>query len=292
MVRFILLLMVCGTFTAGAQTPDSVARPRAQPFLPVGSLFLPGLGQYVQHRPAAGAAFTGAGIVGLLLFVEGDTTGLTSGELPLDGPRRRAFLGAQLYQTAGELSAYDTFRHSAQALRAIGRYRFLTQHEPMGRLLTAPFDPTFLKRWTTWVGLAYTGGLALAVSNDPNRIQRSLTSSDVAFGSAVSLNAGIGEEALFRGWLYPVLYQGFGERFWPSNGLQSVAFGALHPHAGWFMVAIAGWAFYQGWLTRRNGWSVRESVFQHVWYDVVATLVELGDARQVTLSFTLPLPAF
>ena len=52
---------------------------------------------------------------------------------------------------------------------------------------------------------------------------------------------------------------------------------------------IAGWAFYQGWLTRRNGWSVRESIFQHVWYDVMAILLELGDARQVTVGLSLPL---
>jgi hypothetical protein len=71
--------------------------------------------------------------------------------------------------------------------------------------------------------------------------------------------------------------------------VQAAVFGLLHPDAEWFAAVIAGWAFYQGWLTRRNGWSVRESIFQHVWYDVVVILLDLADARQVTIGLTLPL---
>lgn len=279
MIRLVFALAV-------TQSDDTVPRQR---FLPVGSLFLPGLGQYVQHRPAAGLSYSGAALTGLVLFVTGDTSDWGNPALPLDGPRRQAFLGALLYLGAGELSAYDTFRHSARRQQAVGRYRFLTQHEPIGRLFTAPFDPEFLTRWTTWVGLAYTGAIGLLIANDPDRIHRSLSAGDVAFGSAVSLQAGIGEEALFRGWLYPTLYQSWGERFWPANGVQAAVFGALHPDAGGFAAVIAGWAFYQGWLTRRNSWSVRESIFQHVWYDVVAILLELSDARQVTIGLSLPL---
>ena len=281
------LVAVLAVLQSNDTVPPNDTVPR-QRLLPIGSLFLPGLGQYVQHRPAAGLAYSGAGLTGLALYVTGDTTNWGSAALPLDGPRRQAFLGLQFYQVAGELSAYDAFRYSARRQQAVGRFRFLTQHEPIGRLFTAPFDPTFLKRWTTWVGLAYTGAIGLLVANDPERIHRSLSAGDVAFASVVSLNAGIGEEALFRGWLYPALYQSFGERFWPANGVQAAVFGALHPDADWFAAVIAGWAFYQGWLTRRNGWSVRESIFQHVWYDVLIILLDLGDARQVTIGFTLP----
>ena len=285
-LRLVLTLLAGCVTTAAAQAPDTVPRQRA---LPLASLLLPGLGQYVQGRVAPGLAYTGVGLTGLLVYTASDTTDIGSGGPPSDPAQRQALVGLQLYQTAGSLSAYDVFRSSARRQQTVGRYRFLTQHEPVGRLLTAPFDPVFLTRWTTWVGLAYTGAVALLVANDPNRIDRSLTTQDVVFGSLVSLNAGIGEEALFRGWLYPELYQSFGQRFWPANGLQAAVFGALHPDAEWFALVIAGWAFYQGWLTRHNGWSVRESVFQHVWYDVVAILLELGDARQVTFSFSAPI---
>src|SRR6266511_517195 len=80
---------------------------------------------------------------------------------------------------------------------------------------------------------------------------------DGAFVAAFSYNAGVGEEALFRGWLYPMLYQHLGRRAWLANGLQAGAFGALHaPQAGAFALDIAGSALYEGWLTRRNGWSI------------------------------------
>lgn len=285
-VRLVLALVAGSVTAAAAQSPDTVPRQR---WLTLGSLLLPGLGQYAQGRVGPGLALTGVGLAGVALYATSDTTDIGSGGLPLDPAQRQALVGLQLYQTAGSLSAYDTFRSSARRQQTVGRYRFLTQHEPVGRLLTAPFDPVFLKRWTTWVGLAYTGAVALLVANDPNRIDRSLTTQDVVFGSLVSLNAGIGEEALFRGWLYPELYQSFGQRFWPANGLQAAVFGALHPDAEWFALVIAGWAFYQGWLTRHNGWSVRESVFQHVWYDVVVILLDLADARQLKFSFSAPI---
>lgn len=42
-------------------------------------------------------------------------------------------------------------------------------------------------------------------------------------------------------------------------------FGILHGPAG---VIIGPWAAWEGWITRRNGWSIRESIFHHFWYDV------------------------
>lgn len=283
MLRVALLL-------AALQSDSTPPASRRGPmWLPLGSLVLPGLGQYVQGAPKLGAAFTGVAAAGLAVYASGDDAGIESGELPRDGARRRAFGGLQTYQTAGALSAYDSFRRVAVAQQGRGRYRFLTQHEPVGRLLTAPVDPEFLGRWTTWAGLAYTGLVAWLADNDDDRVRRRLTGGDVVFGSLVALNAGIGEEAMFRGWLYPVMYQAFGERFWLANGTQAALFGALHPDAEEFAFVIAGWAFYQGWLTRRNGWSVRESVFQHVWYDVVVILLDLAREQRVTLSVALPL---
>jgi membrane protease YdiL (CAAX protease family) len=105
---------------------------------------------------------------------------------------------------------------------------------------------------------------------------------DAAFAASLSLNAAVGEEALFRGWLLPMLTQKLGGRFWLANVLQAGLFGLGHPQAGPFAVVIGGGAAYSGWLTRRNGWSVREAIFQHFWYDVaVVTASLLRDDRGV-----------
>ena len=39
------------------------------------------------------------------------------------------------------------------------------------------------------------------------------------------------------------------------------------------VIGLAG--VYSGWLTRRNGWSVREAIFGHFWYDVVVATATL-----------------
>jgi len=103
----------------------------------------------------------------------------------------------------------------------------------------------------------------------------------------------VGEEALFRGWLYPVLHQNLGRRVWLSNGLQAAIFGSLHvPQAKSFALVIATWAFYEGWLTRRNGWSVRESVFHHFWYDVAVGAATLATQEQATVTIVFPAVRF
>jgi membrane protease YdiL (CAAX protease family) len=106
-----------------------------------------------------------------------------------------------------------------------------------------------------------------------------------AFAGSISLNAAVGEEALFRGWLLPMLTEKSG-RFWVANGLQAAIFGGLHAsQADSFAFVIGLGGLYNGWVTRRNDWSIREVIFQHFWYDVAVITAELlrDDARTVTL---------
>ncbi len=47
--------------------------------------------------------------------------------------------------------------------------------------------------------------------------------SDAFYSGAYSYNAGVGEEAMFRGWLMPVFHQKFDSPFW-ANATTSVLF--------------------------------------------------------------------
>ncbi|MQA89439.1 MAG: hypothetical protein GEU90_04280 [Gemmatimonas sp.] len=48
-------------------------------------------------------------------------------------------------------------------------------------------------------------------------------------------------------------------------------------------------AAWEGWLTRSNGWSVRESIFHHFWYDAaVVTAALLTQERDAELRIAFP----
>jgi membrane protease YdiL (CAAX protease family) len=273
-----LIVVTCGARApaawAQADTGDSQARPRpgAEFRIPLASFLVPGFGQYILGAPALGAGFTAAAAAGYALYVTGNENAVTTADLPRDAAGQRAFIGAGLATAAGGLSAYDAFHRSLGPLQRRGKYEFVTANDSPGSLLLAPFDVRMLQRWTTWIDLAYTGAVTailVAVETAPGERYLPFRTRDGVFVASFSYNAGVGEEALFRGWLYPVLHQSLGRRAWLSNGVQAALFGGLHvPQAGPYALVIASWAFYEGWLTRRNGWSIRESVFHHFWYDV------------------------
>lgn len=258
--------------------------------IPLASFFVPGLGQYLDGSWRAGASLTGAAVGGYALFVTGDASGE---DLPRTAAGQQAFVGAGLMLTAGGLSAYDAFHRSLPSLQRAGRYDFVTAHDSPASLLLAPFDVRMLKRWTTWIDLAHTALVTVIfvrTKTAPDAQYLPFRTRDGAFVAAFSYNAGVGEEALFRGWLYPMLYQRLGRRAWLANGLQAGAFGALHaPQAGTFALDIAGSAFYEGWLTRRNGWSIRESVFHHFWYDVAAGAASLLTQKSASVAVVVPM---
>jgi CAAX prenyl protease-like protein len=272
---------------------DDTSRPPrrgAELGIPLASVLIPGLGQYVEGSWVAGAGFTGAAAGGYALAFTGDAE---SGDLPRTGAGQRTFVGAGLVMAAGELSAYDSFHRSLPSLQRAGRYDFVTAHDPAASLLLAPFDVSLLKRWTTWIDLAVTGATTAALvltEIEPGARYLPFRTGDGAFVASFSYNAAVGEEALFRGWLYPMLYQNLGRRAWLANGLQASAFGALHaPQAGSYALVIAGSAFYEGWVTRRNGWSIRESVFHHFWYDVAVGTATLLTQKSATVAVAMPL---
>lgn len=283
--------------TSLAAEPDSnAARPRkARPGsefrIPVGSVLLPGLGQYLQGAPLAGLGYTAAAATGAAVGLATDAGAPEATDFPRDGRSQLAYEAFHVMQTAGFLSAWDAFHRAVPALQQEGKYTFLPPRESLGDLLTAPFDPEFLARPTTWIHLAYTGLVTSLVlsGREPGVAYEPFRLHDAAFVTSLSLNAGVSEEALFRGWLLPLLHQNLGQRFWLANTLQGSIFGLLHvAGAREFALAISAWAIYEGWLTRRNEWSVRESIFHHVWYDVAVGAATLLADERARIQITFP----
>jgi membrane protease YdiL (CAAX protease family) len=294
----VLVLCASAAPPLTAQQGDTLVRSgearRGSEFLtPLGSWFLPGLGQYIERAPLAGVAYSATALAGMAVSLSAGDVGWSGADpLPRDAGDQFAFQGMHVQQTAGFLSGWDAFSRAVPALQAQGRYDFLTTPESVGDLLTAPFDVRFLSRPTTWLHLAYTGVITAIVlgERNPGTEYEPFHPRDAAFLTAMSFNAGVGEEAAFRGWLMPVLYQNSGQRFWLSNTVQAGIFGGLHAAtAREFAAVIGGWALYEGWLTRRNDWSIRESIFHHFWYDVaVVTAILLADERAGPMQLTFP----
>jgi membrane protease YdiL (CAAX protease family) len=275
------------------QAPAPRKRKGSEFWLPMGSLFLPGLGQYVQGAPLAGLGFTATAAGGYTLgFLALDSEEDDPGEdLPRSFSQQAAVFGFQLGADTGFVSAYDSFHRSLPALKERGRYGFLDVREPTGRLLLAPFEMGHLKRPRTLVPLALTAALAgILVASERDEAKEFLPfrAHDGLFALGVSYNAGVSEEAYFRGYLFALLHQRLGRRFWLSNGLQALVFGAGHVSAGspvpWPQMLFG---YYQGIVTHKNRGSIRESIFQHFWYDVIvitATFLADEDRRPVQFS--------
>lgn len=289
------LLTVADLLAAQTSPPDSAARkPKAgaQFLIPLASIALPGLGQYLHGDALAGLGYTATAFASIGLGANAAYQDLN--DFPRGGREQFETVALQTFSVAAGLSAYDAFRRSVPALQRGGKYRFITEHESTGRLLTAPFDPAFLKRWTTWVDLAHTALVAaifVADRREPGARYREFRGHDAAFAMGISAAAALSEEAIFRGWLYPFFQQQMGPGTFLPNAAQSALFAAAHipNRPGLFILDIGAWAFFEGWLTRRNGWSVRESIFHHFWYDVVIIGAALATERDGTIGFSIPL---
>jgi membrane protease YdiL (CAAX protease family) len=278
-------------------SPASGGGPTSDFWLPMGSLVVPGLGQYVHGDPRAGLAFTATAFGGILAgsALIGDEA-LDDVELTTSSPREQwglAFLSTG--QSALFLSAYDSFHRAVPELQRRGEYGFLTHHEPTERLFTAPSALSYAKRRTTWIPMGLAAALATAVVIDGRHGHdrfRPYHEGDELFVAGISYNAGVAEEALFRGYVLPLAQRRMGS-FWAANGTQAVLFGALHYEAGGSLPIVQTLsALYDGWLTRHNGGSVRESIFQHFWYDVLvltATLLAdpLDEPKNVSVRFSV-----
>ena len=259
--------------------------------IPALSLLLPGLGQLIEGQYAAAATYFSIAVAGnsygsynlkkSLSFTDSAQYEAKSDEfkenLVTHGEfERKAAAGYQLAFATGSFSAYHNFRTRALTHQPYGGYRFLSKEKedtPLD-ILMAPLRFDFLARSSTYIPLSIITGyflLSQTISPPEEMVRDKLSGSDILFSATSSLAAGTHEEALFRGWMLPLLYETTNSPLW-SNGLTSLFFAAAHLSTVQIPLAqlLIGW--HLGSVTQKNGWSIQEAVFIHTWWDIVAFL--------------------
>ncbi|MCB0377698.1 MAG: CPBP family intramembrane metalloprotease [Bdellovibrionales bacterium] len=290
----LLLCLVAGAQPGFAQTEETTSswsrkaifdldsknlnNPRKSIFwAPVASYLLPGINQYINDQNRAGALYSALAVTGLMTASQASQRIQGRVENPRDivnleerDSDVRAYLwGMKTYDLAGSLSLYHTFRTAVNFRKGRGDYSFLPEGERVDELMLAPFQFSFLTRWSTLIPLGIGLGLVIGVSANDDYNTRSLDGEDVLFTGAISYNAGVGEEALFRGWMMPLFRESFGNSFW-SNIATSTLFAAAHISSeNPYPVAQFVAGYYLGWLTLQNNWTLSESIFVHTWWDII-----------------------
>ncbi|MCX6119911.1 MAG: CPBP family intramembrane metalloprotease [Proteobacteria bacterium] len=258
--------------------------------MPLGSLFLPGLGQWTNDKYFSASVYTGFAIGGISTALyeqkhhrasEADTEnelGLTSKNFT----KRKIALGLQTYQTMGGLSLYHTFIDSTDKYRSFStKYQFLRNQTSIRDLALAPFNFKNLQRPSTVIPLIIAGVLGSVATTNHNETTEAskITATDLMFSSSFSWNASTHEEAIFRGWMMPVLRE-----YWVSsqvaNVIQSGAFAAAHLQSNDRPIPqlLLGW--HLGNVTQANDWSIEESVFIHAWWDVILLTAAYSQVRK------------
>jgi membrane protease YdiL (CAAX protease family) len=267
-------------------------RKRSAFWMPFASFWVPGLDQWIEGQYGSAAAYTGVAVggMGYSLFLVSeherrkDKDGDTSSDDEDDDAafdqkgiyERKVVLGQLLYQGAGGLSAYHSFRTAVKTRQPYGEYDFLKYDETPLDIIASPLHFGYLARPTTFIPLAVIAGLSLwqLHSETPEDMERtSFTQADAFFSTAYSYNAGTHEEAIFRGWLMPFMYESWGSPFW-SNAAQSVLFSAAHLNTNSFPLPQLLLGYHLGYTTQRNDWRIGESVFIHAWWDVIAFVTQ------------------
>jgi membrane protease YdiL (CAAX protease family) len=267
------------------------SKKRSLIWMPLLSFFLPGFDQYLEGQIAYGFFYTGVAILGISMIPDDvDVSKIQPDDKDLNNKERKAMYGAQLYQTAGCLSAYHSFRTAVHTHKANGEFTFLSEDETPFDIMMAPFKLTFLGNWTTLVPLGLLGGLTALAYKDIKL--GSLDRSDYLFATGISYNAGTGEEALFRGWMMPLLMHYTGSGFW-SNTITAGLFAAAHISGDLKYPAaqfLLGWYF--GWLTQKRHWTIEESVFIHTWWDIIVFTATLAFDDDNSKDVKIQIPVF
>lgn len=278
--RFLLTTLLALCLVSGISSAPVRAQPKSDIWAPALSLLLPGFDQWWEQDYGAAAAYSGMWLGGNALAVSGlkalqgrqDLSG--SDRLSSrDGDVRRAMLGSQMAFAAGSYSTLHAFRNAVDSRREFGQYSFLGEKVSVQDTVMAPFHFSYLKSPNTYIPLGLIGALAVYTSQSHTEgYERvALRNSDVAFGGAFSYLAGTHEEALFRGWMMPLMREYVaGDTM--SNVSQSLLFALAHRSTVAVPIPQLLLGYHLGYVTQQNGWSLGEAVFIHTWWDIFAFL--------------------
>jgi membrane protease YdiL (CAAX protease family) len=257
--------------------PFNPEQPRSVFWSPFFSVFIPGLSQVINGQIDYGIIYGAMGLAGVYIQADAaeevrrDSLSDPDDYVNHDDEFRRMMVGMSVYKTAGGLSGYHAFRSAANSRRQFGEYDFLKPEkaETSWDLMLAPFDFTYAIRPTTFLPLLTLVGFYVG-ANDTGWNWANLSAADGGTVAAMSYGAGVGEEAMFRGWILPYSYQSI-DNFWAANATQAVVFGALHySSSNQFPIIQTLLGAYFGWMVRRNDWQLGEAIFMHTWWDVIA----------------------
>ncbi len=262
---------------------------------PIASLLLPGFDQIWEEQYESAIVHAGTALVGLKLMRQGRQDSTRADVDDWRTAESKFVFGQAAYKTAMGLSSYQSFISAANTRKSVGEYLFLPeQMETPWQLAVAPFKFSYLERPTTWVPLAAllaVGAAAVSFSNTEHWETPAFDYWTISAGA--SYGAGVGEEAVFRGWFLPVSQEGLRSE-WGANALTSLGFAAAHiskqnrwPWPQFLM------GYYLGFVTQKNNWSLGESIFIHTWWDVIAILMDFGIERNETknhiVNFQIPI---
>lgn len=210
---------------------------------PIISFILPGADQWYEGQYGYGATYTTLGAAGLLYYL--NNSHKADG---FNGP----VLAAQLYQTMGSYSAYHAFRSAVHSRP--NDFSFLGSEDTPLEIALAPFDFSHIVKPTTFVPLLILGGLLtylyIQYKGRPN-----VTGTGLGQTFGASYMAGTGEEALFRGWIYPALVYGLDSQR-TANVVQALLFALAHYPAVQFPIIQGALGYYFGWLSAENNYSI------------------------------------
>jgi membrane protease YdiL (CAAX protease family) len=259
---------------------------------PLASVLIPGLGQAIDGDTRRSFVFGGLALTGYGIYSYGDNDQKAYLAEPgidfnreLDNKLIKR-VGGSMILNAGFMSAYDTFQSRIGVYQEVGKYLFLPKDQKVEDFTMAPFHFSYLQRPTTWIPFLVSMVISADHYNTAKPTRFHMRGIDPAAAAYLSYNAGTGEEAYFRGVLYPTLYESWNGG-WTANVAQALIFGYAHGERPYPQI-LGG--LYFGYLAEKNGFDLGENIFIHAWWDVWLMMADFIKDRGYANGYYFQLP--